>query len=155
MFDSRAQPFDSWWNTLTDDQRRQAHDSIGREVNANLRESFVAAEILLIDAELSDDDGGPRHVWLMPTDVTDFITSTWAIQSRAPDSEQFRINARRILDEFATDHETPQVDVSVNGFTTDTSPGDHDPQTYPSVHGNTGRVRTGVAGHSFDLPTYE
>ena len=85
MFDSRSVPFDSWWNTLTDDERTEAHCSIGCEVNTGLRngESFVEAEIVLIEAELSDGDGSHR----------------------APNAEPFRVNAHKVLDDFVADHE--------------------------------------------------
>lgn len=157
MFDSRSVPFDSWWDTLTDDQRRQAHDSIGHAVDDGLRESLLEADIFLVEADLSDGNGGHRPVWLMPTAVAEFITSSWQDPTTAPGEEQFRINARKVLDEFVTDQESSRVDVAITGFTTDNVDADcgANPDTHPSVYGNTAGGGTGIDGQSFDLPTYE
>ena len=156
VFDSRSQPFDSWWNTLTDDQQRQAHDSIGRDVHDDLRESLVEADIFLVEAELPDGNGAHRRVWLMPTAVADFITSRWP-DPTASRAERFRINAHRALDEFVTSHHSSRLDRPVEGFTPDDidASSDRDWAAHPSVHGNAARRGTGINRQSFDLPTYE
>lgn len=156
VFDSRPQPFDAWWNTITDDQRRNAHDSIGHEINDALRESFVEADIALVEAHLSDGDGGHRPVWLMPTAIADFIAERWQDQATTRGAEQFRLNARKVLDEFVADHRSSQVDAPVTAFTTDDGDDpDREPEAHPSVHGNATREGTGIDAQSFDLPTYE
>ncbi len=156
MSDRRPQHFDAWWNTLTDDQRRQAHDSVGHEVNVHLRESFLEAEIILVEAHLSDSEGVHRPVWLMPTAVADFIAERWQDhQATAPGAEQFRLKTRRVLNEFVADHHGAEVDAAVAGFTTDNADGECEIGAHPNVHGNAAREATGIDAQSFDLPTYE